>query len=134
MSDQTPHIPAGKSASKAPPAAQDSLPSGPHFSPPAATTGMSNQVSSPAHAMSPQLRVVSAPKEPPAGKTVKATVCLDVGTHARVSAAAALAGMDKSAWMGRAITEALKGIVVIDRRKTAGRADLSGDEDRPEPE
>jgi hypothetical protein len=72
--------------------------------------------------------------DPPASKTVKATVCLDVGTHARVSAAAALAGLDKSAWMNRAITEALKGIVVIDRRKAAGRADLSGEGDRPDGE
>lgn len=48
-----------------------------------------------------------------------ASVRLDVGTYARVSAAAALAGMDKSAWMARAIGEALKGVVVIDRRRSA---------------
>ena len=57
----------------------------------------------------------AAPKAP---KSVMASVRLDVATHARVSAAAALAGMDKSAWMARAITDALKGVVVIDRRKS----------------
>jgi hypothetical protein len=45
-----------------------------------------------------------------------ASVRLDVATHARVAAAAALAGMDRSAWIGRAINEALAGIVVFDRR------------------
>jgi hypothetical protein len=45
-----------------------------------------------------------------------ASVRLDVPTHARVAAAASLAGLDKSAWMSRAITEALAGIVVFDRR------------------
>ena len=54
-----------------------------------------------------------------------ASVRLDVPTHARVAAAAALAGMDKSAWMSRAITEALSGIVVFDRRKPDGNVDLA---------
>jgi hypothetical protein len=31
--------------------------------------------------------------------------------------------MDKSAWMARAITGALKGVVVIDRRKSAETPD-----------
>jgi predicted HicB family RNase H-like nuclease len=69
----------------------------------------------------------SAPK--PKRTHVSASVRLDVATHARVSAAAALAGVDKSTWMSRAITEALQGIVVFDRRKGAGQGDLSdGDE------
>jgi hypothetical protein len=55
---------------------------------------------------------------PKARKSVMASVRLDVATHARVSAAAALAGMDKSAWMARAIRDALKDVVVIDRRKS----------------
>ena len=53
---------------------------------------------------------------PTARKHVMASVRLDVATHARVAAAAALSGLDKSAWMSRAITEALAGIVVFDRR------------------
>jgi hypothetical protein len=69
---------------------------------------------------------------PTAKKHVMASVRLDVATHARVAAAAALAGLDKSAWMSRAITEALSGVVVIDRRnpKSAGEVDPSGEEDR----
>lgn len=57
---------------------------------------------------------------PAARKHVMASVRLDVATHARVAAAAALAGLDKSAWMSRAITEALSGIVVFDRRAPKG--------------
>jgi hypothetical protein len=57
-----------------------------------------------------------------AGRTVKASVSLDVGTHAKLSAAAALEGVDKSTFMSRCITEALKGIVVFDRRKSADGA------------
>lgn len=61
-----------------------------------------------------------------------ASVRLDVATHARVAAAAALAGMDKSAWMNRAITEALSGVVVIDRRNPKGSKTVEPDtvEDR----
>jgi len=53
---------------------------------------------------------------PSARKFVMASVRLDVATHARVAAAAALAGMDRSTWIGKAINEALAGIVVFDRR------------------
>lgn len=62
-----------------------------------------------------------------------ASVKLDVATHARVSAAAALAGTDRSAWMFRAISDALRGVVVIDRR---GRepADRAADEAEKPPE
>jgi hypothetical protein len=57
-----------------------------------------------------------------------ASVKLDVATASRVAAAATIAGLDKSAWMSRAITEALAGVVVIDRRKPADRVDPSSDE------
>lgn len=69
---------------------------------------------------------------PTAKKHVMASVRLDVAQHARVAAAAALAGLDKSAWMSRAIDEALKGVVVIDRRnpKSSGEADPSDEVDR----
>jgi hypothetical protein len=61
-----------------------------------------------------------------------ASVRLDVATHARVAAAAALAGLDKSAWMSRAIMEALAGVVVIDRRhpKISDEVDPSDEVDR----
>ena len=69
---------------------------------------------------------------PAVRKFVMASVKLDVATHARVAAAAALAGLDKSAWMSRAITEALAGIVVFDRRaqKGGGEVDPAEGEDR----
>lgn len=47
---------------------------------------------------------------------VMASVKLDVATHARVSAAASLEGVDKSAWMSRVISEAVSGLKLIDNR------------------
>ncbi|MEJ7639724.1 MAG: hypothetical protein WKF75_17565, partial [Singulisphaera sp.] len=70
------------------------------------------------------------PAAPAIRKYVMASVKLDAATNARLAAAAALAGMDKSAWMSRAITEALSGVLVIDRRKSAENVDLSEDVDR----
>lgn len=52
----------------------------------------------------------------PERKLVSASVKLDVATHAKVSAAAALLGISKSTWMERAIIEALSGIVLFDRK------------------
>ena len=65
------------------------------------------------------------PADSQAGRTVKASVVLDVGTNARLAAAAALEGIDKSTYMARVITESLRGIVVFDRRKSADGADPS---------
>lgn len=70
------------------------------------------------------------PAGPPARQSVSASVRLDVATHARVAAAAALAGVDRSAWINEAIKGALTGIVVFDRRKAEGRVDPSGEGDR----
>ncbi len=67
------------------------------------------------------------PADQQAGRTVKASVVLDVGTNARLAAAAALEGIDKSTYMARCITESLKGVVVIDRRKSADGADPSSE-------
>lgn len=65
---------------------------------------------------------------------VSLSVRVDVLTSARVAAAAALAGLDKSAFCAKAIEAALQGIVVFDRKdskvKTAEQGDLSGDVDR----
>lgn len=63
------------------------------------------------------------PADQQASRTVKASVVLDVGTNARLAAAAALEGIDKSTYMARVITESLRGIVVFDRRNSAGKAD-----------
>lgn len=51
------------------------------------------------------------------------SVRLDVATHSRLSAAASLAGVDKSAFCARAIENALVGIVVFDRR--AGKSETA---------
>ena len=59
---------------------------------------------------------------PPSGKTVKASILVGVELHARWSAAAALAGKDRSAFAVEALTEACKGIIVVDRRKSSDRA------------
>jgi hypothetical protein len=65
------------------------------------------------------------PADKQASRTVKASVCLDVATNARLAAAAALEGIDKSTYMNRVITESLKGIVVFDRRRGADQVDSS---------
>ena len=63
-------------------------------------------------------------------KHVMVSVKLDVASNARLSAAAALAGIDKSTFCARAITEALSGIVVFDRRNRDGHGDPSDEVDR----
>lgn len=70
-----------------------------------------------------------------ASRIVRASVCLDVATNARLAAAAAMEGIDKSTYMSRVITESLKGIVVFDRRaKSSGGGDLSAGEVSSDPE
>jgi len=61
--------------------------------------------------------------EPAARKSVMASVKLDVATHTRVGVAASLAGTDKSTWMSKLITDAVQGIVIIDRRSAGSRPD-----------
>lgn len=70
-------------------------------------------------AQTPRRRGTAAP---PARKYVMVSVRLDVVTNSRLAAAAALAQIDKSAFCAGAITEALKGIVVI-RRSRSGEDD-----------
>jgi hypothetical protein len=73
-------------------------------------------------APSPRRRKVTVPQT---GKAVKASILVGVELHARWAAAAALRGMDRSAFAVEAIEAACKGIHIIDRRKTAGRVDSS---------
>lgn len=56
---------------------------------------------------------------PPSSKRIKSSVSVDVALHARWSACASLAGMDRSAFAAHAIEQACKGVHIIDRRKTA---------------
>jgi len=67
------------------------------------------------------------PASPPAKKFVMASVKLDVATHARVAAAAALSQIDRSTWIAKAINEALSGIVVFDRRAPKGSGESDPD-------
>jgi hypothetical protein len=60
-------------------------------------------------------------------RRIKTTVFLDVETHTKLAGAAALAGMDRSAFAAAAIRDAVSSIVLFDRkagqRKRSGRAD-----------
>jgi hypothetical protein len=73
----------------------------------------------------PRRRKIAVPQT---DRTVKATVIVDADTHVRWAAAAAMANMDRSAWAAVVIREALRGVIVVDRRKTAGQPDAN---DRP---
>jgi HicB family len=61
---------------------------------------------------------------------VKTSVLLDGELHARLSAAASMAGMDKNAYIVEALRTATKSIVLFDRSKQSDRG--KGD-DRPDP-
>lgn len=63
-------------------------------------------------------------------RTVKASLLCDVETHARWSAAASLRGMTNNAFALEALKEALRGLVIIDRRKSGGRVESDSPVDR----
>jgi hypothetical protein len=67
-------------------------------------------------ATTPTRRRTSA--EAPARKSVKTSLVVDVELHARWSAAASLRGMDRNAFAVECLRGALKGIVIIDRRRS----------------
>lgn len=71
---------------------------------------------------SPRVRKSAVPQ---ASKFVKASLSVDVDLHARWSAAAALRRMDRNAFAVEALTTALKGIHIIDRRKSPASVDTS---------
>lgn len=71
------------------------------------------------------------PAVPLSGKTVKASILVGVELHARWAAAAALRGMDRSAFAVEAIAEACKGIIVVNKGR---KSDRVNDADRLEPE
>jgi hypothetical protein len=48
-------------------------------------------------------------------------VTVDAALHARWSAAASLAGLDRNAFAVEALKRALEGIIVVDRRKPSDR-------------
>lgn len=63
-------------------------------------------------------------------RRIKTTVFLDAETHTKLAGAAALAGMDRSAFAAAAIRDAVSSIVLFDRkagqRRRPGRADPDG--------
>jgi len=58
-------------------------------------------------------------------RTVKTSLSLDTDLHARVNAAASLAGTSTNAFIVEVLTEALRGLILIDRRKSSGPDDLA---------
>lgn len=70
----------------------------------------------------------------PVRSTVKASLTVGVDLHARWAAAAALRGLDRNAFAVEALTEAVRGIVIIDRRKSPGRLDPASGEGSADPE
>jgi hypothetical protein len=66
--------------------------------------------------------------EPSVRPHVKASLVVCRDLHTRWHAAASLSGMTANAFAVEALTEACKGIVIVDRRKTTDR--VRGD-DRP---
>jgi hypothetical protein len=60
-------------------------------------------------------------------RTVKTSLVIGASLHLQLSAAASIAGVDRNALAIEILTEALRGIVVVDRRKNPGQ---SGPSDR----
>lgn len=73
-------------------------------------------------APTPRPRKPAVPRE---GKPVKASIQVDAKTHALWAAAAALRGMDRSAFAVEAIQAACKGLVLVDRRKSPGSVKIT---------
>jgi hypothetical protein len=62
---------------------------------------------------------------------VKATVLLDVGTHAKLAVAAALRGLDRSTYAAELISHGLRGVVAFDKKLSGtGQGDPASEEDR----
>ena len=76
----------------------------------------------------PRKRKSAAPQTE---RTVKTSLVMGASLHLQLSAAASMAGVDRNALAIEILTEALRGIVVVDRRKNSGR---SAPSDRPVPE
>jgi hypothetical protein len=70
----------------------------------------------------PRKRRAAAPLS---GRSVKTSLILSAELHTKLAAAAAIAGIDKNSLVVECLAEHLRGIVIHDRRKTAGRTDHS---------
>jgi hypothetical protein len=70
----------------------------------------------------PRKRRAAAPLS---GRSVKTSLILSAELHTKLAAAAAIAGIDKNSLVVECLAEHLRGIVIHDRRKAAGRTDHS---------
>jgi hypothetical protein len=74
----------------------------------------------------PRKRKAAAPQTE---RTVKTSLVLGVELHTKLAAAAAMQGVDRNALAVGILADALRGIVVVDRRRGADR---SAGRDRPD--
>jgi hypothetical protein len=70
----------------------------------------------------PRKRKTAAPQNE---RTVKTSLVMGASLHTQLAAAAALQGVDRNALAISILTEALRGIVIMDRRKNSGRLDTT---------
>ena len=70
------------------------------------------------------------PADTPASKSIKTSLTVATDLHARWSAAASLRGISNNAFAVEVLTDALRGLLLIDRRKSSGDADSASDKDR----
>lgn len=61
-------------------------------------------------------------------KIIKTSCLLDVTQHARLSALASLRGVAISALIAEFVAEGVRSVLVIDKRSSADRGDLSSEE------
>lgn len=62
-----------------------------------------------------------------ASRNVKTSLTLDVDLHSRLSLAASLAGVSNNAFIADVLKDALKGLIVIDKRSSRGDVDPSSE-------
>ena len=60
---------------------------------------------------------------------VKTSVPLTVETHAKLAALSALSGEDRGALAAKMIEEGLRGMLIIDKRRSSGKGDSPDPED-----
>jgi hypothetical protein len=75
------------------------------------------------HPVAAQVTKRRKPADAGQKRTVKTSLSLDTDLHARVNAAASLAGTSTNAFIVEVLTEALRGLILIDRRKSSGPDD-----------
>jgi hypothetical protein len=75
----------------------------------------------------PRKRKAAAPQNE---RTVKTSLVMGASLHTQLAAAAAMQGTDKNALIVEILTEALRGIVIMDRRKNSGRLDTTNRPDQ----